>query len=256
MHVGSCAYSFRDYLTQGKMSLEGFLDKAVEMNLDGVELTAYYFPDTERETLYALKRMALKRGLEISGTAVGNNFCLADPDKRAEQIAMVKKWLEHSVRLGAPVMRVFAGGVPRGHTEEEARQWTITALQECVESAKEYGVLLALENHGGITATAEQVETIVKGVGSEWLAVNLDTGNFHQDPYTSIRRIAPLAVTCHAKTEIPTPTGKEIADFSRIVNDLKAVGYRGYLSIEYEAAEDPLIAVPRFAAELLRLVRA
>jgi sugar phosphate isomerase/epimerase len=256
MHVGSCAYSFRDYLTKGKMTLEGFLDKAVEMGLDGVELTAYYFPDTEPETLYSIKRMALKRGLDISGTAVGNNFCQADPAKRAEQVAMVKKWLEHSVMLGAPLMRVFAGGVPQGYTESDARSWTIAALEECVETAKEYGVMLALENHGGITATAEQVEALIAGVSSDWLAVNLDTGNFRQDPYGSIRRIAPLAVTSHAKTEIPAPNGKTVADFARIVADLNAVGYRGYLSIEYEAAEDPMTAVPRFAAELLRLVRA
>ena len=116
--------------------------------------------------------------------------------------------------------------------------------------------MLALENHGGITSTAEQVEALIAAVPSDWLAVNLDTGNFRHDPYGSIRRIAPLAVTCHAKTEIPAPDGKTDVDFARIVDDLNAVGYRGYLSIEYEAAEDPMTAVPRFSAELLRLVRA
>ncbi|MBM3214319.1 sugar phosphate isomerase/epimerase [Candidatus Poribacteria bacterium] len=255
MHVGCCAYSFRQYLTKGEMTLEGFLDKAVEMGCDGVELTAYYFPNTETETLYTVKRQALRRGLEVSGTAVGNNFCQADPAKRAEQIQMVKTWIDHSVKLGAPLMRVFAGGVPQGHTEDEARAWTIASLQECAEYAAPRGIMLALENHGGITATVEQVEALIEGAGSEWVAVNLDTGNYAQDPYGSIKRTAPLAITAHAKTEVPAPGGKTDADFNRIAADLKTVGYRGYLSIEYEAAEDPMTAVPRFVKELLALVR-
>jgi sugar phosphate isomerase/epimerase len=255
MHVGCCAYSFRQYLQRGEMTLEQFLDKAVAMELDGVELTAYYFPNTEPETLHSLKRTCLRRGLDISGAAVGNNFCQADPAKRAEQVQMVKNWLDHSLRLGAPLLRVFAGGVPAGHTEDEARTWTIAALQECAEYGAQRGVMLALENHGGITATVEQVEALVRGVGSDWVGVNLDTGNFGTDPYGSLQRTAPLAINGHAKTEIRGDGGKTDADFGRIVGDLHAAGYRGYLSIEYEAAEDPMTAVPRFAAQLRRLVR-
>ena len=91
--------------------------------------------------------------------------------------------------------------------------------------------------------------------------VNLDTGNFRQDPYGSLARVAPYAVTAHAKTEIPkeddgsdlsesSKRDKEEADFSEIVRMLKAQGYKGYLSIEYEAAEDAMTAVPRFAQML------
>ena len=47
MKIGCAAYSFRQYLTNGEMNLEGFLQKAVEMDMDGVELTAYYFPSTD-----------------------------------------------------------------------------------------------------------------------------------------------------------------------------------------------------------------
>ena len=255
MHVGCCAYSYRQYLTKGEMTLEQFLDIGVQMDLDGVELTSYYFPDTETATLYDVKRMALRRGLEVSGAAVGNNFCQADPAKRAEQVQMVKDWIRHSVSLGAPLLRVFAGGVPEGSTDDEAREWTIASLQECAEVAAEEGVMLALENHGGITATVEQVEGLIAGVGSDWVAVNLDTGNYRTDPYGSITRTVPLAITAHVKTEVPGPNGKEDVDIESVINALNAGGYRGYLSIEYEAAEDPMTAVPRFVETLQRLVR-
>ena len=255
MHVGCCAYSYRQYLTSGEMTLEGFLDLCAEIGFDGVELTAYYFPNTETETLYAIKRLALKRGLDISGTAVGNNFCQPDPAVRAEQVQMVKDWVDNSVKLGAPFVRVFAGPVPKGHTEDEAREWTIASLQKCADYAAERGIVIALENHGGITSTVEQVEALLNGVDSEWLAVNLDTGNYRQDPYGSIKRTAPYAITCHLKSEVPTADGKEPADIERIIADLNEVGYRGYLSIEFEAAEDPMTGVPAFAQKLFRAVR-
>ncbi|GIX05634.1 MAG: hypothetical protein KatS3mg115_0037 [Candidatus Poribacteria bacterium] len=252
MHVGCCAYSYRQYLSKGEMTLLDFLDTCAQIGFDGVELTAYYFPNTERETLFEVKRAALKRGLDISGTAVGNNFCQPDPERRAQQVQMVKSWIDHSVLLGAPLIRVFAGGVPEGHTEEEARAWTIAALQECADyRGAERGIMLALENHGGITSTVEQVEAILNGVSSDWLAVNLDTGNYRQDPYGSIRRTAPYAINCHLKSEVPAPGGKMPADIRRIIADLREAGYRGYLSVEFEAAEDPKTGVPRFAREIL-----
>jgi len=255
VHVGCCAYSYRQYLTKGEMTLEQFLDLGVDMDLDGVELTSYYFPNTETQTLYDVKRMALRRGLEVSGAAVGNNFCQADPAKRAEQVQMVKDWVRHSVKLGAPLLRVFAGGVPDGSTEDEAREWTVASLQECAEVAAEEGVMLALENHGGITATVEQVEALIAAAGSDWVASNLDTGNYRTDPYGSITRTVPLAITAHVKTEVPGPNGKEDVDIESVISALKAGGYRGYLSIEYEADEDPMTAVPRFVKTLQRLVR-
>jgi sugar phosphate isomerase/epimerase len=255
MRVGCAAYSFRQYLTKGEMSLEGFLEKAVEMKLNGVELTAYYFPSTDDDYLYALKRRCYQLGLQVSAAAVGNRFTDADAAERAQQIQYVKDWLDVSVKLGAPCLRVFAGGVPEGHTEAEARQWTIDGLKECGEYAASRGVLVALENHGGVTSTADQVIDLIESVDSEWVRVNLDTGNFRQDPYGSLGRIAPYAVTAHAKTEIPKAGGgKEEADFSKVVSLLNAQGYKGYLSIEYEAAEDPMTAVPRFVQTLRALV--
>jgi sugar phosphate isomerase/epimerase len=153
------------------------------------------------------------------------------------------------------LLRVFAGGVPDGSTDDQAREWTIASLQECAEVAAEEGVMLALENHGGITATVEQVEGLIAGADSDWVAVNLDTGNYRTDPYASITRTVPLAITAHVKTEVPGPNGKEDVDIDSVINALDAGGYRGYLSIEYEAAEDPMSAVPRFVETLQSLVR-
>src|SRR5262245_28402747 len=207
MRLSLAAYSFRQALDLKQqipaMTLDGFIDMAATQPLDAVELTAYYFPESSPRYLARLKGRATRLGLDISGTAVGNNFCSTNASRLKEQIASVKSWIEHTSRLGGKTMRIFAGSVERGDTEERARQRCLEAIHECCEHAGQFGVFLALENHGGITATPEQMLELVRAVKSDWFGVNLDTGNFHgADPYAELARLAPYAVTVQLKTEI------------------------------------------------------
>jgi len=235
------------------MSLEDFIRKGYEMGLDGVELTAYYFPTTGADYLKRLKRAALRYGLDVAGTAIGGSFALPE-EARAQQVALAREWVDVSVTLGAPCLRVFAGAVPEGHTEQEAMAWCIAGLKEAAEYAEGKGVVLALENHGGITASVEQVRQLVEGVDSDWLRVNLDLGNYRTDPYREIAETVPYAVTTHVKTQGRDASGQHfLLDQLRILRILREKGYKGYLSIEYEAEEDPLLAVPRFANYLKSL---
>ncbi len=253
-----CAYSYRKYLPEankkGTMTLDEFLEIAAKLGVDGVELTFYYFPNYPNkcsdEFLYELKRKAFLLGLEINGTAVGNNFCFAEKDKLHEEINRVKTWIECASKLGAPEMRVFGGTVPRGGSEKESVDQAVEAFKECCKTAQKYGVMLALENHGGICTSAEQVLNIVKMVDSPWIGANLDTGNFvSDDPYQEIAMIAPDALTCHVKITVNRST-REKVDMKKVVNILRKVNYNGYLPIEYEESEDPMTGVPKFLSEI------
>ena len=254
MKIGCCSYSYREYLQSGEMSHEEFIDTAADLGIEGVELTSYYFPKTDKEYLNSLKRRCLIRGLDVSGAAVGCKMTLADDDERAEQIAMVKEWLGHALTLGAPQMRVFAGATPQGHTDEEAFDWAVAAFKECVPVAADAGVVMALENHGGITSTSAQVIRLIEAVDSEWLRVNLDIGNFgfdlDVDPYEAMRRVARLAVTAHHKVFMRTPDGPRPIDINRVAAMLKDAGYRGYINIELEGDEDAKTGVPRVVDEM------
>lgn len=260
MRLSLAAYSFRQALNLKEhppaMTLETFIDMAATQPLDAVELTAYYFPETSPRYLARLKGRATRLGLDISGTAVGNNFCVTNASRLKEQIANVKSWIEHTSRLGGKTMRVFAGSVERGDTEERARQRCLEALHECCEHAGQFGVFLVLENHGGITATPQQMLDLVRAVKSNWFGVNLDTGNFHTaDPYADLARLAPYAVNVQLKTEIQRAgKPKEAADLKRLVQMLRDVNYRGYVALEYEAAEDAKAAVPRHLRTLSELL--
>jgi sugar phosphate isomerase/epimerase len=255
VRLSCCAYSYRQYLQSGEITLEGFIDTAAGMGCDGVELTAYYFPSLDRSYLNSLKRYAHLRGVSVSGTAVGSNFAQPDPAKRREHVSMTKDWIERSVILGAPTLRVFAGAVGEGSTEEEAFGWVVECLRECADVAAEAGVLLALENHGGITSTADQVLALHRAVGSDWLGINLDFGNFTGDAFAQYAACAPLAVAAHAKVQYDGPHGRERVDYSRVRGLMSDHHYRGYLAIEYEEPEDARAAVPAFATELADILR-
>lgn len=251
------AYSFRQWLDLKKkdMTLFDFIDMAAGWPLDAVELTAYYFEKTTPEYLAALKGRCTRLGLDISGTAVGNDFCVTDPEALRKQLASVKQWIEHTSLLGGKTIRIFAGTLKKGDNEARAIKQAVETMQEACEYAGKYGIYLALENHGGITATSEQLLGLVKAVKSDWFGVNLDSGNFHtQDPYADLAKIAPYAVIAQFKTEIqPKGKPKEEADLSRLTEMMRKVNYRGYVALEYEAAENAKVAVPRYLAAMRKL---
>jgi sugar phosphate isomerase/epimerase len=259
MKLSLAAYSFRDYLA-GKnksMSYEQWMDLVAGYGtLDAIEPTGYYFPENATaEYMRGFRRRAFLLGLDISGTAIGNVFTHPAGVERDKQLADTRKWIDRAAALGAPVIRIFAGNLQKGTTEADARKWAIDAIHESCRYAGERGVILALENHGGIVTTIDQILSIVKEVQSPWFGVNLDSGNFRSaDPYGDLAKLAPYAVTAQIKAEI-TPGGtRQEADYARLIDILRKSGYRGYVALEYEAKEDPKTAVPRHLEKLRKLI--
>src|SRR6266567_3758022 len=92
--IGLNSYSFNRPLMAGQMTLDDVIDWCAAHNVDGVDLTGYYFPGYPKvpadEYLYNLKKKAYYNGVTISGTGVRNDFTLADPAARKAQIDLVK----------------------------------------------------------------------------------------------------------------------------------------------------------------------
>lgn len=262
LRLSLAAYSFRDFFNhldpERRLSLIEFIDYCADHNCDGTELTSYYFPkELTDEFLTSLKRHAHLRGVDISGTAVGNNFARPDgPELRAE-IEAVKGWIDRAALLGAPHIRVFAGN-PQGIDKETAKRQCTRALEECGDYAAGKGVWLGLENHGGIVAQVADLLDIVKGVQSPWVGINLDTGNFYSDrsPYDEMADLAPYAVNVQLKVALNLRgTGRQPTDLQRVVRLLRNANYQGYVALEYEE-KDPWAEIPGWLARMQEAFRA
>ena len=256
LQLSLAAYSFRQYFTHKdsakRITLDDFVDFCADHGCAGTELTSYYFPKGfGGDYLIQLKRHAFMRGIAISGSAVGNNFALPKGPQRDEQIALVKKWVDHCAVLGAPHIRVFAGPA-QDKDILAAKKLCIEALEECGDYSGRHGVFLGLENHGGIVAEPADILEIIQAVKSPWIGINLDTGNFHtDDPYADLAKCAPYAVNVQFKAEIMRRgQKKETADLARVVKILRDANYQGYFALEYEAAEDPWQAVPQWLEKM------
>jgi sugar phosphate isomerase/epimerase len=253
------AYSYRDYLKNpaANYSLFDFIQTCADLGTDGVELTEYYFekPITH-DYLLRLKRECHLKGQTITGTPIGGSFTMPAGPERDLAIETFKQWVDVSAVLGSPAIRAFAGSAPKGLTETEARKNAIESFKVLSDYAGQKGVFVAVENHGGVTAEPDGLLEIIQAIESPWIGINLDSGNFHtDDPYGDLAKCAPYAVVMQYKVEM-TPRGKptEPADLPRILKILQQVGYRGFVTLEYEAKEDPKTAVPRHVAEMRKAI--
>lgn len=268
LKLSLAAYSFHRYLKQSwpkprpkktpaTMNIQDFVRYCGELKLDGCELTSYYFPNpVSDDYLKQTRDLAGSLGLEVSGTAIGNDFCLPVGSARDAQLEMTRKWIDYSAILGAPVIRIFAGRVPKGGNEAEAIRMCQKGINESLKYAEKKGVSLALENHGGITSTPAQMMRIIDGINkSPNFGINFDSGNFRtEDPYADLEKIAPLAINAQIKVEMGT-RGKEVpADIPRIVKILKNAHYKNFIVLEYEAKEEPKEAIPGYIDQLRKLV--
>ena len=285
------AYSFNGQLPRGDkkgtMTLEDVVDYAASLDLPGVELTGYYFPDSVQEAkevgvpwelipgaappaieaahrqtaeaesyLRNLAHRCFANGLTVSGTAIGNDFALPPGDDREKQIAHCEHWIDVAAVLGAPVIRIFAGKVPKGGDETDAIERCAAGINECLPYAAEKGVHLALENHGGITATPAQMMKIIERVDdSPYFGVNFDSGNFQTEtPYEDLAAIAPYAINAQIKPYIRPNGRKQEPDLERIVGLLGDAGYRGWLVLEYEGGGDVKTEAAKWIDKLRALV--
>ena len=255
-HPAICAYSFRNQLKAKTFTYADVIRMAADTGADGVDLTTYWLEDTSDATLFPLKRQAYRSGIEIY--TLGVRVQLAQPTQELQmaQVEQVKKWADAAQRLGAGHIRVFGGTVPKGVSEDQAVVWAVETMKRCTEEAGKRGIILGVEDDGGLTTNADRTLEIVRKTDSQWAGINLDIGNFPTDGYAQIAMCAPYATNVHFKTHVNIDHQKQPADWPRVLQILGAAGYRGYLSLEYEEEADPLHTVPALISRMKSVIAA
>ena len=256
---GCCAYSYREELTHGRMTLEDFILKAVELRLDTVDMTVYYLRSTNPAYLESLRHLAYTNAVAFSGAACGSSMVQADADKRASVLAEIKQWVDVADRLGASHLRVFAGKLPPGATLPQAIDWVVESMKAAADYAANKGIMLGLEDHGGVSQTADVCLEIMRRVNSPYAGINLDITHFiptaGQDSYAQIAACIPYATVSHIRDKFDDGT---LIDMDRVWKLYADAGHKGSMSIEYEAGPqgDPAaIGVPKLAARVRELCR-
>ncbi|MGD1102838.1 MAG: sugar phosphate isomerase/epimerase family protein [Terriglobia bacterium] len=252
--TGCCAYSYRNYLQPGKMTMEDFFLKAVELEIEGVDVTTYWLKSTEPDYLHSLRHLAFKHALAFSGTGIRTEMCQPDPARRAAEIANIKKWVAATELLGASHMRVFGGRIPPGATDAQGVEWTAETMKPACDYAALKGITLGIESHGGITSKASNILAILRRVDSPYAGCNLDISNFQEDPYSQVESLIPYASHTHVR-EFYGGERRLPLDLDRIWQMFAKGGYQGFMSVEYEGEEDPMTGVPKLIERVKTLCR-
>lgn len=265
---GLNAYSFSDLLSarnsrdkQQVYTLFNLLDWCASQNIKALDPTAYFFPTYPEvpsdEYIRQLKHRAAELGITITGTGIRNNFASPDSAVRAEGVVLAQQWIIVASKLGAPVLRVFAGAIPKGYEDnwEVPAQWMIECYKELLPYAEKYNVKIGIQNHGEMLQTADQCLYVLNALDSPWAGIIVDTGNFKtEDPYKDIAAVVPYAVNWQIK-ESPRGIGAdEKTDYVKLVKIIRAGGYKGYLPVETllvrDVPYDPFALVPAMINEL------
>ncbi len=255
-----CAYSFRELLTHGQMTLEQFILKATEFRLDAVDMTVYYLKSIDPEYLDTLRHLAYKNAVTFSGAACGASMVQADAAKRQDVLQQVRKWVDVTDRLGASHLRVFAGTLPDGVSLQQATDWTVETMKAACDYSAMKGIMLGLEDHSGVSQSADVCLEIMRRVNSPYAGINLDITHFipspAQDAYSQIAACIPYATVAHVRDQFDDGTPLDMDRVWRLFAD---AGYRGYMSVEYSAdssgGEPAITGAPKLIAKTRELCR-
>lgn len=253
-----------------KVPIEDVIRDAAKIGFDGVEVLHRQMDNDTSAYCHKLKKMAFEEGLELVMLSIHQDFVTPDAKERKEMVDHTKHCMDMAVELGTACIRLNSGRwktiksfddlmkvkgeeppLP-GYKTEDAFKWCIDSIQQCLEHAEKTGVMMALENHWGLTTNVDNLLEIVKRVNSPWLGINLDCGNFPGEPYPSFTKVAPHATIVQAKTYYGGGVWYTLdIDYTKIAAILAKAGYKGYISLEMEGNEPAATAVPK-SYKLLR----
>ena len=258
------------HFREPKVTVQEVIDHAANLGAHGVDVLHVQMDNETPEYLKSLRQRAENNGVELICLSIHQDFVDPDEAVRDRNIEHTLRCIDIAYELGISYIRLNSGRwntiksfdelmakrgiepVLPGFTEDDGFNWCIDSIMECLPAAEKASVVLALENHWGLTRTPEGLLRIVNAIDSPWLGVLMDTGNFLEDPYDKLEQIAAQAVFVQAKTYYGGGEWYTLdLDYPRIAQILKKANYQGYISLEFEGKEDANTGVPK-SLELLR----
>ena len=269
MKLSISSYSYWHF-KEKKFPIEAVIDEAAKLGVEGIDILHRQMDSEDKIYINKLKRHAFVNGIAFTCLSIHQSFVSPDKEFLRKEIEHTKKCIALAAEMGIPCLRLNSGRwgtiksfdelmknrgiepILPGYTEDDGFKWCIDSIHQCLPTAEQHGVLLALENHWGLCSTPEGQLRIHKAVNSPWLGVLMDTGNFLEDPYKKLELIAPYTSFVQAKTYYGGGEWYTLdLDYKRIMTILKNVNYQGYISLEFEGKENAITGVTK-SIDMLR----
>ena len=209
--------------------------------IDGVALQTCYLDRMRSESLSALRRESNGFELALSwGAPNGIEF-----GRSAEGVDDLLAWIDLAAALGVRTMRIAAAGPALRHRAADRRA-AVPALRRATARARSFGLVLALENHGDLTA--REVNDLVEAVGDTYLGVCFDTGNalrVGDDVVAAAELLAPAIRMVHLRDVEPLENvrdhvagprsvayGTGVIPLEVVLSTLEGFGFEGLACVE------------------------
>jgi len=264
LKLGLNAFTFNTALISGEMTRNDVIDFCCRHQIDGVDMTGYYFSQypeiPDDQSLFRFKKYAFENAVTVSGTGVKNNFSVATPELLQKEVQLVKNWIPVTAKMGGDVLRVFSGRrLPESQNRKACFDRMVAAFQDCANVAADHGVVLGLQHHHDFLETAGQTIELLDAVDSPWLRVVLDTGSLRtENVYNEIEKLLPYSATWQLKKDVWIEGEAVPVDLPRIKAVIDKVGYRGFVPFELTGSFTDLearrIEAATFAAAIQREV--
>lgn len=278
MKFSVSTYSYSQYIQQGKMTQLDCIAKAKEMGFDAIDFTDVITPDKSQSleqqiiTAKELRAEADRVGMEIYAYTIGACLYQDTPAALDAEVQRLKGRLDVAHILGASVMRhdvCYRLGKTGNSRSFDLMLPTIAeGTRRVTEYAQTLGIKTCSENHGFIAQDSDRVERLFNAVNHENYGILVDIGNFvcvDEDPASAVSRLAPYAIHVHLKDMLVrsqptgsccnatrgcnyfggTVVGEGDVPVKQCLRILKAAGYDGFLTLEYEGAEDCISGISR-----------
>ena len=287
MKLGVSAYCFSRLVRSGAMDHLQVIGKAREIGFDVIEFAGISVPEGETALSFAprMREEADKQGIRIACYTIGADFFRDGVDNWQQEVERLKDEVRIAEALGCDFLRHDSTrGFPDGYEGPKGFDDAVPILAKgcraVTEFAQDLGMRTMVENHGFFCQDSERVEKLMNAVGHPNFGVLVDMGNFlcaDEDPPLALGRLMRYAFHVHAKDfhvksgNEPDPgrgwfrsrarnylrgsiIGHGNVPVSQCLSIMKAAGYEGMLSIEFEGLEDPIEGVTIGLENLRRYV--
>lgn len=241
-----------------------------QLDIEGLEMYDRFFTSLDEDYLARIVEAAHSAGFSIPMLLCSPDFTHPDPEERKRSLEYETRMIQAARFLGGKgtVCRILSGQSHPGVAREQGIEWVVAAIQELIPVAKEYDIVLGMENHykdsqwmhREFALKMDVFLEIVNAIPEQkYFGVQYDPSNAivaGDDPISLLSAISDRVVSMHASDRFflngsavagnndskeqlgYTPNlvhgviGKGVNNYERIFEILSKREFRGWVSIE------------------------